>query len=124
MARKNDRNGKSPQTSAIAAHQKRLAEEDARIKAEEARLNRMLEAAPKKRAELVRKQRDEFIKRKAKVVHLDGPVDRRFDALPIPRAGRGPKMRKDRTFSQLLCVVLVVGLCLSLYYAFRVMGGR
>ena len=50
MARKNDRNGKSPETSAISAHQKRLAEEDARIKAEEARLHRMLEAAPKKRA--------------------------------------------------------------------------
>lgn len=126
MARDNDlngkRGGKRPAQSPISDRQKKLAEEDARNRAEEARLQRMLQSAPKVREELVRKQRDEFIKRKAKVVHIDGPVDRRFEATALPRPAKARKMRKDRTLSQLLFVLLVVGFCLSLYYAFRVMG--
>ena len=126
MARSNERPSKTaatrPAQSAISDRQKRLAEEDARNRAEEERIKRMLEAAPKKREELAKKQRDEFIKRKTKVVHLDRPVDNRFDAIAVARPSRGRKMRKERTFSQVLFVLLVIAFIISLYYAFRVMG--
>ena len=121
MARNNERSGKRPAESAISDRQKQLAAEEARNKAEDARIERMLQSAPKKREELVKKQRDEFIKRKAKVVRIDGPVDRRFDAT-VPRPAKLRKMQKDRTFSQLLSILLFIVLCLTLYYAFRVMG--
>jgi hypothetical protein len=126
MARSNERPSKTaatrPSQSAISDQQKRLAEEDAHNRAEEARIKRMLEGAPKKREELAKKQRDEFIKRKTKVVHLDRAVDNRFDAVAVSRPGRGRKMRKERTFSQILFVLLVITFFIALYYAFRVMG--
>lgn len=122
MARNNERSGKRPAESSISDRQKQLATEEARNKAEEARIQRMLQSAPQKREELVKKQRDEFIKRKAKAVHIDGPVDRRFDASLPPRPAKLRKMQKDRTFSQLLSVLLFIVLCLALYYAFRVMS--
>ena len=113
---------KRPADSAISERQKQLIAEAARNKAEEARLQRMVDAAPKKREELVKKQRDEFLNRKGRVVQLEGTVDHRLDALTA-RPARDPRVRKDRTFSQLLFVLLVVAFCLSLYYAFRVIGG-
>ena len=126
MARNNERPSKNtaprPSQSAISDQQKRLAAEEARNRAEEARIKQMLEAAPKKREELAKKQRDEFIKRKTKVVHLDRAVDNRFDAIAVSRPGRGRKLRKERTFSQIIFVLLVVTFFIALYYAFRVMG--
>ena len=126
MARSNERPSKNaaarPSQSAISDQQKRLADEDARNRAEEARIKRMLEAAPKKREELAKKQRDEFITRKTKVVQLDRAVDNRFDAITVARPGRSRKMRKERTFSQVLFVLLLITLIVCLYWAFRVMG--
>jgi hypothetical protein len=125
MARSNERPSKNaaprPSQSAISDQQKRLAEEDARNRAEEARIKRMLEGAPKKREELAKKQRDEFIKRKTKVVSLDRPVDNRFDAITAARPARGRKIRRERTFSQVLSVVLLITLAVCIYWAFRVM---
>jgi hypothetical protein len=126
MARSNERpgkdGGKRQAQSAITDRQRRLAEEDAKIRAEEERIKRMLDSAPKKREELAKKQRDEFIKRKTKVVQIDRPVDNRFDAITAARPTRSRKMRKERTFSQLLTLLLFIVLILALYYAFRVMG--
>jgi hypothetical protein len=122
MARKPERSPKKGDSSPISARQKSLAEEDTRIKAEEERIKKMLQNAPKKREELVRKQRDEFIKRKTKVVHIDRPIDKRFDAITDVRPARPRKMRKDRSFSQLLSILLFLALCIALYYAFRVIG--
>ena len=125
MARSNEHPEKGrprPAQSAITDRQRRLAEEDAKIRAEEDRIKRMLDAAPKKREELAKKQRDEFIKRKTKVVQIDRPVDTRFDAITISRPTRARKMRKEKTFSQVLFILLLISFVLSLYYAFRVMG--
>ncbi len=119
MARDNDRNKKRPEPSAISDRQKRLAEEDARNKVEEARLRQMLQAAPAKREELIKKQRDDLIERKSKVVHLDGPIERRFDGITGPRTKRSRRAPRGHTFSQLFCLLLFIILCISLYYAFR-----
>ncbi len=124
MAKSSDhssRDGKRGGNSPISDRQSKLAEEDARIKAEQERIQRLLSQAPKKREELVRKQREEFIKRKSTVVHVEGPVDRRFDAVAA-RPVRNRKMQKDRTPGQIIFVVLLITLGLALYYAFRVMG--
>lgn len=121
MAKSSGSGGKRGGNSPISDRQKRLAEEEARIKAEEERLKQLLSQAPKKREELVRKQRDEFIKRKSTVVHIEGPVDRRYDAVAA-RPSRSRKMHKDRTLGQLFFVVLLIALGLALYHAFRVMG--
>lgn len=121
MAKSSGSGGKRGSNSPISDRQKRLAEEEARIRAEEERLKQLLSQAPKKREELVRKQRDEFIKRKSTVVHIEGPVDRRYDAVTA-RPARSRKMHKDRTLGQLFFVVLLIALGLALYHAFRVMG--
>ena len=121
MAKSSGSGGKRGGNSPISDRQKRLAEEEARIKEEEERLKQLLSQAPKKREELVRKQRDEFIKRKSTVVHVEGPVDRRYDVV-AERPARGRKMHKDRTLGQLFFVVLLITLGLALYHAFRVMG--
>lgn len=113
-----DRSKKAPIGSPVDAKKREVQEREARIRAELDKARRFLDDAPRKKAEVERRQREELLQRSARVSRIDGPVDhRRLNNVTNAQAKPQRRLRKERNHDQLMFFFLLTLFVIVIYWA-------
>jgi len=103
--------------SPVGAKQQEVREREAKIREELERTRRFLEEAPKKKAEVEQRRREELLTRAGRVGRIDGPIDHRFNSVGGATTPRHRPLRKERNYDQLVFVFLLILFGFVIYWA-------
>ena len=109
--------------SPLSAKQQALQAQEAKIKADMERCQKLMEDAPRLAEEQRRRQREEMISRASMTHRPTRPtsvVDRSsiLHATVLPLSGRGGRMRAERLQGRLMFFVLLLTLAAALFYLY------
>lgn len=109
----------SKDSSPVGNKQREVLEREARIKQELERTRKFIEEAPKKKAEVEQKRREELLQRAGRVGRIDGPTDRRYDS--VIATPRQRPLRKERNHDRVLFLFLLIAFGFVICYAWRIL---
>ena len=117
MPRKPDR--KPTVASPIHSKQQQLAQQEAQLKSQLNRTQKFLEKVPALKDEAQKKQQREIFDRFNRPARLEGPVDFRLDFVAAKRAKPPRKLRKERSKTPIVTLMLLVIFFVVAYFAWR-----
>ena len=107
--------------SAIEAKKRELERKAEQVKAKLNETQEFLDKAPALQAEVQHKQQRAIIERYQRPARIEGPADFRAELVGT-RKHRPPKrLRKERSKAPFVTLLLLIGFCAVMYYAWRVL---
>ena len=119
MSRKTHR--KSTGASPIQARQQELHAKAEAVKAKLSQTRQFLEKVPALKDEVQKKQQRDIFDRFNRPARLEGPADFRLDFVREKKITRPPKLRKERSKTPLITLVLLITFIVVAYYAWKAM---
>lgn len=117
MSRKSDR--KPNVESPIQSKQQQLAQMEEQVKARLSKTQNFLGKVPALKEEVQKKQQREIVDRFNRPARIEGPVDFRLDFVAAKNVGPAKKLRKERSKTPLVTLVLLVAFVVVAYFAWK-----
>ena len=107
--------------TAIEAKKRELEHQTEKLRAKLSETKDFLDKAPALQAEVQRKQQRAIIERYQRPARIEGPADFRAELVGTRRYKPPKRLRKERSIAPFVTLLLLIGFCAVMYYAWRVL---